>query len=191
MFESDPNDFNNNSNEPYPFVKELSYSDDIRKIKITGGKGMLYALYITLSMEVICVILGLTLFADIKPLKILFCIMQLPYMLIFLFSPADAICKYDYTNKTFVSYITPLLPIPYTCFFSNQINFYDIEGFFLSKSKNANKKYFKVGVRLQNGQEIIIYVGQDASCSCEFRKEIDFIPFILRKLLKPGEQNII
>ena len=137
------------------------------------------------------IIMGLTIFKDMPPLKILFCVIELPFILIMLLYPANAICQYDYKSMTFISYVIPFIPIPYMCFLTKEINFNDIEGFFLKKNKNMNKKYFKIGVKLKDESQRIIMVGQDAGCKAEYDEKLNYIPFILRKLLRAGEQNIV
>ena len=54
-----------------------------------------------------------------------------------------------------------------------------------------NKKYYKIGVKLNDESERIIMVGQDPSCSSEYNELLNYIPFILRRLLKAGVQNIV
>ena len=135
MFENDLNDFINNQNSSYPFIKEISYSNDIRKIKISGQKSLLIAVIVLLCVQAFMILIGFTVFKDIKPLKILFCIMELPFLFVLLIAPANAICKYDYNSKTFISYVVPIIPIPYMCFSSGLINFNEISGFFIKKRK--------------------------------------------------------
>ena len=191
MFENDMDDFINNNHEPYPYIKEISYSNDVRKIKISANKGIIIAVIILLCAQVIMIIMGLTLFKDMPPLKIFFCVIELPFVLIMLLYPASAICQYDYKSRTFISYVIPFIPIPYMCFSTKEINFNDIEGFFLKKKKNMNKKYYKIGVKLKDESQRIIIVGQDTGCKSEYDEKLNYIPFILRRLLKAGEQNIV
>ena len=74
---------------------------------------------------------------------------------------------------------------------STKINFQDISGFFLQKVKGVSKKYYKVGVKDNNGVEKIISIGQDIKCDSEYDQRLNFIPYILRAYLKPGEKNIL
>ena len=182
--------FINNTNEPYPYVKETSYSGDLRKIQLSSGNGILIAVIILAVVQVIMMIIGFTAFPDAKPIKIMFCVMELPFLLILLIVPYKAVCEYDYINKTFRNYVQGIIPIHYTCFSMN-INFYDIAGFYLHKKKGVTKKYYIVGVKLQNGQNKVILTGQDTSCNMEYDRKLDYIPFILRRLLKGGEQNFV
>ena len=191
MFENDFNDFINNQKGPYPYIKEISYSNDVRIIKIKGQKATLITFIILACFQVVMVIIGLTAFKEYKFVKILFCVIELPFMLIMLIAPADALCKYDYNSRTFISYVVPIIPIPYMCFSTKTINFNEISGFFLKKKKTVNKKFYKIGVKLNDEDERIILVAQDPGCSSEYNEKLNYIPFILRRLLKPGEQNIV
>ena len=194
MFENEANAFINNQNqnqEPYPFISEMSYSNDIRKIKLNPMKAGLIVLMIYVGIQIIFVFVGLFAFNN-KPLRILFCTIHLPFIAILAFSPGSTICKFDYNSKTFTSYVIPILPIPipYPCL-STKINFQDISGFFLQKVKGVTKKYYKVGVKDNNGVEKIISIGQDIKCDSEYDQRLNFIPFILRAYLKPEEKNIL
>ena len=184
MFENDMNDFINNKQEPYPYIKEVSYSNDVRKIKISGNKGILITVIILLCLQVVMMVLGLTLFKDMPPLNILFCVIELPYLLLLLLYPSSAICQYDYKSRTFISYIIPFIPIPYMCF-SLTINFQQIDGFYLQKVGSMTKKYYKIGVKDINGKDTIIGIGQDNKCQSDLDENIKFIPFLLRAYLKP------
>ena len=191
MFENEQKDMLNiNPDQPYPFVKEIKYTGDIRKIQIKTSKAYIIAIIIFLCIQAIFLIIGLTAFADNKPLKILFCTIQLPFIIMFAFIPANATCIYDYTTKTFSSYVSPVIPIPFGCF-STKINFNEIAGFFLHKLRGGTKKYYKIGVKGQDGRLQIIVIGQDTKCQTDFDKNLDYIPYILRAMLKPGEQHII
>ena len=191
MFENQQQDMVNlNPDEPYPFVKEVKYTGDIRKIQIKTSKAFLIGMIILVSIQVIFIIIGLTAFANNKPLKILFCTIQLPYILMFLLIPANATCIYDYTTKTFTSYVSPIIPIPFGCF-STKINFNEIAGFFLHKLKHGTKKYYKVGVKREDGRILVIAIGQDTKCQTDFDKNLDYIPYLLRTFLKPGEQHLV
>ena len=191
MFENDVNDLINNNQEPFPYIKEKSYSNDVRKIKISGNKGIFISIIILFCLQLIMVIIGLTLFKDDTPSKIIFCVVELPFLIILLLVPGNAICVYDYKTRTFNSYIVPFIPIPYMCFSTKEINFNDIEGFFLKKKKSLYKKYYKIGVKLKDESQRTIMVGQDTGCNSEYNEKLNYIPFILRRLLKPGEQNIV
>ena len=139
-------------------------------------------------------ILGLFLFAHLIHLKILFCVMEVPLMILFLLMPANAICIFDYNAKTFRSYPVGIIPIPCKCFSNIFINFCDISGFFVKKSIKQGKRYCKVGVKLNDGQELAIIVGQIVKCGYQDSQELEplnYIPYILRKFLKAGEHNIL
>ena len=188
--ENDMNEFFNKVTDPYPFIKEVSYSSDSRKIRISTGKGIIIAAFILIGVQIIFTIIAFTVFADDNFLKMLFCFIELPFLLIILLIPAYTICIYDYNSKIFISYIIPIIPIPYLCYTRNKINFYDIEGFFLEKKLIVTKHYYKVGVKLKDGQQRVIMVGQEVQCERRHDRR-DLIPFILRRLLKSGEQNIV
>ena len=191
MFLNEQKDMVNMSpDEPYPYIKEIKYAGGIRKIKIKTSKAYLIGIIILLCSEAVFLIIGLTVFSDDKPMKIMFCTIQLPFILMFAFIPANATCEYDYATKTFSSYVTPVIPIPFGCF-STKINFSDISGFYLQKLKGGTKKYYKIGVKSDDGREQIIAIGQDTKCQGEFDKSLDYIPYILRALLKPGEQHLV
>ena len=143
--------FINNTNEPYPYVKETSYSGDLRKIQLSSGNGILIAVIILAVVQVIMMIIGFTAFPDAKPIKIMFCVIELPFLLILLIVPYKAVCEYDYINKTFRNYVQGIIPIHYK----------------------------------------VILTGQDTSCNMEYDRKLDYIPFILRRLLKGGEQNFV
>ena len=193
MFENgdieDINNLNNINQEPYPYIKEISDTNDIRKIKILGWKGLIIGIIILLCLQVVLMLIGFLAFDD-SFLRLFFCFLNIPYLLILLLAPAKAICTYDYTNQVFSSYVTPIIPIPYICF-STKVNFREISGFFLYKMKKYTKKYYQIGIRLEDGNDQIIQIGQDHTISKEFDKKLEFIPYILRALLKPGKQNII
>jgi len=177
-----PNVFINNGNtEDNPYISEISYKNSIRKIRINTMKSNLIALIILFVLEIAFVIIGIFLFEN-KSLKIMFCTIQLPFIIIFAFAPCNSICIYDYISKTFSSYITPIIPIPYTCL-STKINFNEISGFYLQKFKRGTKKYYKLGVKSINETEQIIAIGQDTSCKLEFDNSLDYMPYILRALL--------
>jgi hypothetical protein len=192
MIENEANAFiNSQQHEPYPFISEMSYSGDVRKIKINSMKGPFIGLMICIGTQIIFIFVGLFAF-DNKPLRILFCTIQLPYIVIIALSPGNTICKYDYNSKIFTSYMIPTLPIPIPYpYFNVKINFQDISGFFVQKIKGGTKKYYKVCVKDKNDEEKIISLGQDTKCSTEYDERINFIPFILRAYLKPGEKNIL
>ena len=186
----DLNNINNNNQESFPYIKEISFLYDMRKIKIFSWKGNIIALIIFLCIQLILTLVAFLAFNDNHFIKLVFCIVEVPSIIVFILAPSNAICKYDYTNKVFSSYITPIIPIPYYCF-STKVNFHEISGFFLNKIKKYNKKYYQIGVKLNDGSEQIIIVGQDHTCKSEFDEKLDYIPYILRALLKSEPQNII
>ena len=67
----------------------------------------------------------------------------------------------------------------------------------MKKVIKRGKRNYKIGVKLNDGQELTIMVGQNpkVKCSCtpppEEVDEMNYIPFLLKKYLKPGETNII
>ena len=176
---------NNENTENNPYISEISYKNNIRKIRISTMKANLIAVIILLVVQVALIFIGIFLFEN-KSLKIMFCTMQLPMIIIFAFSPGGTVCKFDYNSKIFSSCLLPTIPIPipYMCF-SLTINFDKIDGFFLQKVGNTTKKYFKIGVKDISGKDKIIAIGQDIKCESNLDEKIKFIPFLLRAYLKP------
>ena len=176
---------NNGNTEDNPYIAEISYKNSIRKIRINTMKSNLIALIILFVLEIAFVIIGIFLFEN-KSLKIMFCTIQLPFIIILAFSPGGTVCKYDYNSKTFSSYLLPTvpIPIPYMCF-SLTINFEKIDGFYLQKVSGGSKKYYKIGVKDINGKDNVIAIGQDNKCQSDLDEKIKFIPFLLRAYLKP------
>lgn len=176
---------NNRNTEDNPYISEISYKNSIRKIRINTMKSNLIALIILFVLEIAFVIIGIFLFEN-KSLKIMFCTIQLPFIIILAFSPGGTVCKYDYNSKTFSSYLLPTvpIPIPYMCF-SLTINFEKIDGFYLQKVSGGTKKYYKIGVKDINGKDNVIAIGQDYKCQSDLDEKIKFIPFLLRAYLKP------
>jgi len=190
MIHGDLNEFFYDQNTPYPHMKELSYENDKRKVSIGSIKAIKVALIIFIVSQIVFMLIAFLAFWENNPMKFVFCFIQLPFIIIFAFVPCNSICIYDYISKTFSSYITPIIPIPYTCL-STKINFNEISGFYLQKFKRGTKKYYKLGVKSINETEQIIAIGQDTSCKLEFDNSLDYMPYILRALLKPGEQNYV
>ena len=176
---------NNENTESNPYISELSYKNSIRKIRINTMKSNLIAIIILAVLQVALILLGIFLFEN-KALKIMFCTIQLPFILILAFAPGGTVCKYDYSTKTFSSCLLPTvpIPIPYMCF-SLTINFQQIDGFYLQKVGSTTKKYYKIGVKDINGKDTIIGIGQDNKCQSDLDEKIKFIPFLLRAYLKP------
>lgn len=178
---------NNENTEKNPYITEISYKNNIRKIRINSMKANLIGLIILLVLQVALILIGIFLFEN-KTLKIMFCTIQLPFIILLAFSPGGTVCKFDYSSKIFSSCLLPTIPIPipYMCF-SLTINFEKIDGFFLQKVGNMTKRYYKVGVKDISGKDNIIAIGQDAKCQCHgnLDEKIKFIPFLLRAYLKP------
>lgn len=177
---------NNIDLESNPYITEKSYSNNIRKIRINTMKANLIAVFILLGVQIVFIFVGIFAFEQ-KALQILFCIINLPILLIISFSPGGTVCQYDYSSKTFTSYLLPTvpIPIPYKCF-SLTINFEKIDGFYLQNVTGGTKKYYKIGVKDISEQYRIIAIGQDSGCQGELDEKIKMIPFILRTYLKPA-----
>ena len=189
MFDRDSNLINNYS-ETCPFVKEIKNTGDTRKIRIITSKGYFIGIIILIIIQVILMIIALATISDDKSLKIMICTIELPIIVLFVFIPGNTTCLYDYTSKTFSSYISLLIPLPFH-YFSTKLNFNEISGFYIKKVKTVTKKYYKIGIKNEDGKEIIIAMGQDIKCDTEFDKNLDNIPFILRSFLKPGDQHLV
>ena len=176
---------NDENTEKNPYITEISYKNNIRKIRINTMKANIIGLIILLVLQVALILIGVLLFEN-KSLKIMFCTMQLPFLIILAFSPGSTVCKFDYSSKIFSSCLLPTIPIPipYMCF-SLKINFENIDGFFLQKVGKTTKKYYKIGVKDISGKDNIIAIGQDIGCKSNLDEKIKFIPFLLRAYLKP------
>lgn len=175
----------NENTENNPYISEISYKNNIRKIRINTMRGNLIALIILFSLQIALMLVGIFLFEN-KSLKIMFCTIQLPFIIIIAFAPGGTVCKYDYNSRTFSSCLLPTvpIPIPYICF-SLTIDFQKIDGFFLQKVGTVTKKYYKIGVKDINGKDNIIAIGQDNKCQSDLDEKIKCIPFLLRAYLKP------
>ena len=194
MFEENSDIILSNQTEPYPYVKEIANSPEYRKIKIKLGKANLIAFIVLLVAQIILMIVGLFLFGHLVHLKILFSVMEVPLIILFLLMPSNAICIFDYNAKTFRSYPVGIIPVPCKCFSNIFINFCDISGFFVKKFIKQGKRHCKVGVKLNDGQELAIIVGQIVKCGYQDSQEVEplnYSPYILRKFLKAGEHNIL
>ena len=170
---------------PSPYVKEISNEHGERIIKITAWKSIYYALLLFLVMEIIEIILGFLLFKN-NYMRWLFVFLLVPFIIVFLLIPANAICKFDYNNRTFSSYVTPVIPIPYP-FFRVKIQFEDISFFYLFKIKKSynKKKFYKIGLCHIDGEDKDIIMGQDHKCSRTYDPKLFLIPKILKSYLKP------
>ena len=197
MIEDEAEKFFNDKTKPYPFIKEIDYDLGIRKIKIKFELAYIITIIILIVVQLILMAVGFIAFKHNNEIKILFCVLELPLILAFLLVPANAICIYDYNAKTFRSYPVGIIPIPCRCFSNVFVNFCDIAGFFVKKVTKRGKRNYKIGVKLNDGQELTIMVGQNpkVKCSCtpppEEVDEMNYIPFLLKKYLKPGETNMI
>ena len=140
---NDNNDENMNFirdiNRQSPFINEISYNQGERIIKITAWRSLKYSLLLFLIIEIIEIIIAFTVFKKIPYLKWLFTLFLLPIFIPFFFLPVKAICKYDYNNKIFSSFISPVIPISYSCFSFN-VKFKDIDFFYFFKIKKTGKK---------------------------------------------------
>ena len=185
MNANESNVFINDNIESNPYITEKSYSNNVRKIRINTMKGNLIAVFIILGLQIVFIFVGIFVFEQ-KALKIMFCTIHIPLLIILAFSPGSTICQYDYSSRTFTSYLLPTvpIPIPYKCF-SLTINFEKIDGFYLQNVKGGTKKYYKIGVKDISEQYRIIAIGQDNGCQSELNEKIKMIPFILRAYLKP------
>lgn len=170
-------------NGPSPFIKEKSHSQGTRTIEIIAWKGIYYSLYILLGLEAIYILLAITLFRNIAFVKWLFILIMLPFIILLLFIPVKAICKYDYNNKKFSSYTTPVIPIPYFCY-SISINFSDISFFYFFKFRKYSKKYYKIGINTIDGEDHDIILGQCHACSLEYDIKLNQIPSLLKLYLR-------
>ena len=184
---NDNNDENMNFirdiNRQSPFINEISYNQGQRIIKITAWRSLKYSLLLFLIIEIIEIIIAFTVFKKIPYLKWLFTLFLLPIFIPFFFLPVKAICKYDYNNKIFSSFISPVIPISYSCFSFN-VKFKDIDFFYFFKIKKTGKKYYKIGVNTIDGEDHDIILGQDDSCSLEFDNRVLEIPGILKFFLR-------
>ena len=170
-------------NDASPFIKEKDNSQGTRTIEIMAWKGIYYSIYILLAIEAIQVLIAFTVMRKIPFTKWLLILILLPFIILFLFIPVKAICKYDYNNKKFSSYITPIIPIPYSCYSIN-INFSDIAFFYFFKFMKCGKKYFKIGINSVDGEDHDIILGQCNACSLEYDKKLNQIPFLLKLYLR-------
>jgi hypothetical protein len=166
-----------------PYIKQVSYSDGIRTIKIIAFKGIYYALIIFAVLELIQIIISFTLLRNIAVLQWFLILLNVPFIILFLFIPVNAICKYDYNQRRFSSYITPIIPIPY-CFYKNDISFEDISFFYLFKINKCRKKYYKIGINKKDGEDEDIALGQDHVVSTNYDENLNKIPRILKSYLR-------
>ena len=177
---------NNENTENNPYISEISYKNNIRKIRLNTMRVNLIAVIILFVTQIAFILVGILIFSENKPLKIMFCTIQLPILIIIAFSPGGTVCKFDYSSKTFSSRLYPTvpIPIPYGCF-SLTINFEKIDGFYLQKIGVTTKKYYKICVKDINNKDSVIAIGQDNKCQSDLDEKIKFIPFLLRAYLKP------
>ena len=165
------------------YIKELKYSKgESRIIQITGFKGIYYIFLFFLILEIIEIIIAFTILRRISFLKWLLTLNLLPFIILFLFIPVKAICKFDYNNKIFTSYITPIIPIAYP-FYSHKVDFNDISFFYFFKIKKLSKKYYKLGINKLNGDDCDIILGLDASCSTKYDPKLFLLPSIFKSFL--------
>ena len=168
---------------PSPYIKEISNIHGERTIKIVAWKSIYFALILFVILEAVEILIALLLFRKIF-IKWLFIFQLVPLMVMFLFIPINAICKFDYNNKTFTSYITPAIPIPY-CFYNIKVQFEDISFFYFLKIKKLSKRYYKIGINLVNGEDKDIIVGQDHTFRKDYDPQLLLIPKILKSYLRP------
>ena len=173
----------NNNNNTSPYIKEISHSQGERVIQIMAFKGIINALIILLIFGIIQAIIGLVLFRNFPFLKWLFILLMLPFIILFLLIPMKAICKYDYKNMKFSSYIYPIIPINYFCF-SNHVNFNEISFFYFFKVKSIGKKFYKIGISKVDGQDLDIIIGQDHVKLQEYDNNLLQIPSLLKSYLR-------
>ena len=193
MIEEQAETFFNDRNQPYTYIKELENNLGLRKIKIKFQKPFIISIFIFIALQIVLMIVGLLLLRFTE-LKVLFSVMMIPFMIVFLFIPSNAICIFDYNAKTFSSHPVGIIPVPLKCFSSVFVNFCDISGFYLKKFTKYGKRSYNVGIKLNDGSELTILAGQNTQGCPKKNQEVDeinFIPFVLRKFLKPGEQNIL
>ena len=127
--------------------------------------------------------IGIFLFGKFPTLKYTFIFLMVPFILLILLLPVNAYCKFDYNEKRFTSYITPIIPIPY-CFNRNDIKFEDIAAFYYFRVPKCGKKHYKIGINKTDGQDADIILGQDGSCSREYDPNLIRIPYVLKRYLK-------
>ena len=177
------NNNNNNNNNTSPYIKEISHSQGERVIQIMAFKSILGALLILLVAGIIQAIIGLVLFRNIPFLKWLFVFLMLPFIILFSLIPIKAICKYDYKNMKFSSYIYPIIPIPYVCF-TKHVNFNEISYFYFFKIKSLGKKFYKIGISKVDGEDLDIIIGQDHIKSQDYDNNLLQIPSLLKSYLR-------
>ncbi len=179
----DINLINNNNNNTSPYIKEISHSQGERVIQIMAFKGIINALIILLILGIIQAIIGLVLFRNFPFLKWLFILLMLPFIILFLLIPMKAICKYDYKNMKFSSYVYPIIPIQYFCL-TNHVNFNEISYFYFFKVKSIGKKFYKIGISKVDGQDLDIIIGQDHVKLQEYDNNLLQIPSLLKSYLR-------
>ena len=175
----DNNNLIHNSESPSPYIKEIEHANGERIIQITGFKGIYYGLIIFGVLEIIEIIIAFTLLRKIPFLQWLIILILLPFVILFLFIPVKAICKFDYNNKIFSSYITPIIPISYP-FYSHKIDFHEISFFYFFKIKKSSKKYYKLGINKLNGDDCDIILGQDHTISSNYDSKLCALPSIFK-----------
>ena len=167
-----------------PYIEEVSYIGAERIIKIKAFKGIYIGLIVLLVVEVVLIILAFTLVSSVPFAKWLLILNMIPFIILFLFIPDKAICKFNYNTKRFSSYLTPIIPIP--CFFYKiDISFHDISFFYFFKIPKCTKRYFKLGINTKDGEDLDIILGQDSTLSKQYDEKLFKLPGILKSYLKP------
>ena len=168
-----------------PYIKEISYENGVRNVKIVVWKSMYWAIVIFLVLEIIEIIISLFFYFSLgltfTAIGLACCL--LPIFIIFLLIPIGINCQIDYNSSNFTCQPFPTIPITYN-FLKTSMSFNEINYFFIFKVQQFNKKYYKFGINKKDGDDLNLVTGQDASCSTEYDPKLKLIADIMNNWLK-------
>ena len=166
------------------YISTSKSTKEFRIVELTTFGAMYYVLFLLIFLEIIESIIAFTVLKNDKFFKYFLTLPLLPYIIVLLFfTPVKAICKFDYVNRVFSSYMTPIIPIP-NMFYSTNVNFHDIGYFYFFKIRKCNKKNFKCGINKIDGEDVDIAIGQDTYLSKQYDPKLIKLPAILKKYLR-------
>ena len=167
----------------FPYVKEISNIDGIKKTKVIAWKSMYIGVLVLFIVDLFEGFLAYYFYTEGQ--LIIGILIMCPVtivLIIFLFIPIGINCQIDYNSSNFTSEPFPVFPITYSCF-KTSISFNEINNFYLFKFKMLNKKHYKIGINKKDGTDIDLITGQDASCSSTFDQKLESLPKIMNNWL--------
>ena len=166
-----------------PFIKEISYTNGVKKVKITTLKAMYIPAIIFIALDVLEICLIYWFYTvDLLFIGILtICVVTIP-LIVFLFIPIGINCEVNYNSANFTYRAFPVFPITYCCS-EKSISFNEINNFYLFKFRQFNKKNYKIGINKKDGTDVDLVFGQDTTRVMEFDPKLELVPKIMNNWL--------